>query len=350
MKTTVLSFAALVAASLLPAQDKAPAQAPNPKTKAHEALAMLAGDWQIHCKMAAVPGVPGMEKAQESTGTEHVELICNGLWVKSTIDSTHQGKPFQGIWLVGYDPFAKTYKSIWASSMDEPACEAVVTWDEKTKTWTSTGKAPTGEAVRSQYVFKDNDNSIETCWMTGADGKEVECMQMMRKRGKGAMARDASASSDMPVAKELALLAQGVGNWTAKVTMTMPGQPASEETCTEQVAKICNGKWTWSNFKGSMMGMPFEGHALCGYDNIAKKYVTYWLDSCCATASRVEGSLDEAKRQFTFSGSCVDPQGKPMTIKQIYSQPDADTRSLHMTSTGAEGAHEMKIAYTRVKG
>ena len=64
----------------------------------------------------------------------------------------------------------------------------------------------------------------------------------------------------------------------------------------------------------------------------------------------LEGSLDEAKKQFTFNGSCLDPQGKPMTIKQLYSLPDADTRSLHMTSNCAEGAHEMKIAYTRVKG
>jgi hypothetical protein len=351
MKTTVLCCAALVAATFLPAQaEKAIAkQPPNPKTNAHEALAALAGDWQTTCKMAAVPGVPGMEKASESTGTEHAELICNGLWLKSTIDSTYQGKPFQGVWLAGYDPFAKTYRSIWVSSQDEPACEATGTWDEKAKTWTFTGKSPMGE-VRSQYVFRDNDNSTETCWIVAPDGKETECMQMQRKRAKAAVARDASASTDQAAGKELALLAQNVGNWTAKMTMTMPGQPATEETCTEQIAKICNGKWIWSNFKGSMMGMPFEGHALAGYDPTSKQFVTFWIDSCCATPSRSTGTFDDAKKQFTFSGSALDEHGNPTTVRQICSQPDPDTRTLQMTCTGAQGTHEMKISYSRVKG
>ncbi|HEU4418436.1 MAG TPA: hypothetical protein VFT55_05825, partial [Planctomycetota bacterium] len=72
MKTTTLCLAAILAATFLPAQDpKAPAQPPNPKTKEHDALAMLVGNWQTTCKMNAMPGVQGMEKPSESTGTEH---------------------------------------------------------------------------------------------------------------------------------------------------------------------------------------------------------------------------------------------------------------------------------------
>jgi hypothetical protein len=346
-----LCLAAIVAATFLPAQEKAPAQQPpNPKVKEHDALALLVGNWQTACKMNAMPGVPGMEKAQESTGTEHTELICNGLWLKSTLTSTWDGKPFQGVWLAGWDPIAKTYRSIWVSSMDEdPASEMTGSWDEKAKTWTFKGKSPMGD-FRSQLVFKDNDNSTETCWMTGADGKESECMQITRKRGKAGAAQEASAATDAAAPKEMSMLAQLVGNWTGKVTMTMPGEAATESTCTENVVKICNGKWTWTDVKGSMMGQPFEGHAITGYDNASKQLVSFWVDSCGMPPMRTAGAYDEAKKQFTFTGPCFDDQGKPATVKQICSQSDANTRTFHMMMNCSKGASEMKISYIRVKG
>jgi hypothetical protein len=347
-----LCLAAIVAATFLPAQGdpKAPAQPPNPKTKEHDALAALAGHWQTTCKMNAMPGVPGMEKASESTGTEHTELICNGLWLKSTIHSTWQGKPFQGVWLAGWDPIAKTYRSIWVSSMeDEAASEMTGNWDEKAKTWTFSGKVKEGE-IKSQFVFKDNDNSTETCWLTTPDGKQTECMQITRKRGKAGMPQDASATSDTAAAKEMLPLAQQIGRWTGKVTLTMPGQAPDEQTCTENVVKICNGRWTWSDVKGSMMGMPFEGHAITGYDNTSKQFISFWVDSCGSPPMRTSGTYDEAKKQFTFTGDCFDDQGKPATVKQMLSQPDANVRNFHMIMNCSKGPSEMKIAYTRLKG
>lgn len=348
MKNMTVSFAALVAATFLPAQDpKTPTAPPNPKTPAHEALAHLVGDWQDTCKMAAMPGVPGMEKATESTGTEHAELICNGLWLKSTVDSTYLGKPFQGVRLVGYDPFAQKYQSIWVSTQDEPACVGSGTFDEKTKTWTFTGNSPKG-AVRSQHVFQDADNSTETCYLTGPDGKETQCMQVVRKRGNAAAVRDASAAASKPAGKELALLAQDVGNWNCTTTCTMGGK-TTEEKCTDQVLSICDGKWIWSNFKGTAMGQPYEGHALTGWDNASKQYVCFWIDSSSATLARVAGANDETKKQITFAGSGLDEQGKSMTIHQVYTHPDADTRILDMTMQRAQGPAQTKITYKRAK-
>ena len=349
MKTMTLCIAALVAATFLPAQEKTPAQLPNPKTKEHDALALLVGNWQVNCKMNAMPGVKGMEKAMETTGTEHTELICNGLWVKSTFYGTYDGKPSQGVWLVGWDPIAKTYRAICVGSEEEQClCEMTATWDEKAKTWMFQGKTPDGE-IKSQFVFKDADNSTETCWMVGADGKQTEFMQMTRKRGKAGAAQEASAATDM-VSKEMAPLVQHLGNWTGKVTMTMPGEAATESTCTENVVKICNGRWTWTDVKGSMMGQPFEGHAITGYDNASKQLVSFWVDSCGMPPMRTAGAYDEAKKQITFTGSCFDDQGKPATVKQICSQPDANMRTFHMITNCSKGASEMKISYTRVKG
>ena len=123
MSKTRLAFVAAACIAACPtvrAQD-APADAgmPNPRHEQHDALRQLAGNWQlaIHCE--PMPGVPGMEEATDSTGTERAELICDGLWVKSTMRGTQAGEPFEGLWLVGYDPNAKRYTGVWASSHEE---------------------------------------------------------------------------------------------------------------------------------------------------------------------------------------------------------------------------------------
>lgn len=352
MKTTMLVVAALVAPPFVCAQDKPGSDAPalpNPKTKEHEALVPFAGQWQLHMKMEAMPGVPGMEKPHESTGTEHCELICNGLWLKATSTGTGvDGKPFEGLWLLGYDPWQKTYTGIWACNQEEPSSVMTGSFDAATKTWVFGGDSPMGK-FRSTLQFHDADSSIETCYLVGADGKETQCMQMTRKRSKGAMASDAVASFAKPASKELALLAEGVGTWDATVKMSAPGAPATEEKGTERVMPICDGKWFWSDWKGTMMGMPFEGHALTGYHPGEKKFVSYWIDSCCATHSQTTGVYDETKKAFVMTGACVDMTGKPSKIEQTCTHgPDMRTMTMKMISDAA--AQTMEIAYKRAKG
>jgi hypothetical protein len=322
---------------------------PNPKTKQHEALGMLTGHWDTVCKMASMPDMPGMEKASESKGTEHAELICNGLWLKSTIVGTGpDGKPFQGIWLAGYDPFKKHYSSVWVSNQEEPSCVFDGSYDDKAKTWTFTGSTPMGK-VRSIYTFKDGDNSTETCYVTDSSGKETECMQIVRKRSKTATVSDATAKAPKAPTKEHALLHEGLGMWDASVKSTVPGQPVTEEKGTENVVAICDGRWTWSDFKGTMMGMPFEGHALCGYDANEKKFVSYWIDSCTPTFSKTTGTYDEAKKQYQFTGTSVCPDGEEATVNQVYSVKDKDTRTLQMAFKGENMSHDMSITYKRAK-
>lgn len=359
MKTTFLLLTAFATSALLPAQEGKPApegkaggqQMPDPKTPGHAPLATLAGGWTSTCKMAAMPGVPGMEKPTETTGTEHAELICNGLWLKSTVNSTFDGKPFQGVWLVGYDPFAKKYSSIWVSTMDETAMLADGTYDEKTKTWTFTGSCPQGQ-MRSVVTMKDADSMVETSYLTPPGGKETECMVITRARAKGAIPADAtsrvSKGAEKPAAKELAILAEDAGTWEATLTCTPPGggQPMTEKG-TEVVVPICDGKWQWSDFNGTMGGQPFEGHGLTGFDAEKKQYISFWISSGAATASTTTGTYDEAKKTFTFSGNCVNCEGKPMAITQTYSRPDATTRNLQMSFKEPAGTSEMRIVYKR---
>ncbi len=348
MKIELLLCVACTATPFLGAQE---GQAmPSPKTEAHAALATLAGNWTTTGKTAALPGVPGMEEAKEWTGTEHAELICDGLWLKATADSTCKDEKARGLWLAGFDPTQKKYRGIYVSNMDEPCCEMDGSYDAATKTWTFTGKSPAGE-FRSVYRLTDADHSVETCYLV-ADGKQTECMRIDRTRNKSALGKVAAAptpatatTAKWPSAQH-ALLAAGIGDWNVTCTTLVPGQPAVEEKCAERVLPICDGKWFWSDFTGSMMGQPFEGHSLMGYDEGSKQYVSFWIDSYTATHSRTDGTYDAATKQWTFAGEC-DMGGKPAKIHQVYAQKDADTRDLQMTFESADGKQEMKLHYVR---
>jgi hypothetical protein len=345
MKSLPLVLTTLFAAALA-AQDQG---MPNPKHPEHDALKQLVGTWEFNMKMEAMPGVPGMEKASEAEGSESAELICNGIWLKSVINSTWQGAPFQGIWIAGYDPFAKKYTSYWVSS-DENECGLATmdgTYDAAKKTWTWNGKTPNGP-MRSVYVFSDPDTSIETCYATGPDGKETKCMEITRKRSKAPIAAEASAKAPAKVGKEHAMLHEGIGEWNAAVTMAgAPGQPASTEKGTEIAHSTCNGRWIWSHFSGQMMGAPFEGHGIVGYDPNEKKYVSVWIDSMNPCASKALGTYDEATKSFTFTGNCTDCTGQPMTMHEVLTVKDPSTRLLKMEFKTADKTEKMQIEYTR---
>lgn len=353
MPTQSRLFAALLAASSLAAQEPGTAAAapamPDPKHAEHQPLAALSGDWEFTMKMAAMPGVPGMEQASESKGSEHVEMVCNGLWLKSTIRSHWQGAPFQGIWLAGYDPFQKQYTSYWVSSDEHETGIAVMTgsYDAAKSTWTWRGTSPAG-AMRSTFALA-GDRSVETCFVTGKDGVETQCMEIVRTRAKSPLAEDASAKAPPKVGPEHAVLHRDLGSWDAEVACAAPGMPASKDRGSETVTATCNGRWTWSDFRGQLMGMPFEGHALVGYDPQQKQYLALWIDSMSATAALTAGTFDAATKSFALTGSCTCPLGKPMTIAESVRRFDDDTRSAKMEFTTEGQTTTMEITYRRRK-
>jgi hypothetical protein len=186
--------------------------------------------------------------------------------------------------------------------------------------------------------------------MKGPDGKEVQSMQIKRKRTKTPAAVEASVKAPAKLAKEHEQLHKDIGEWEATIlSSAAPGQQPTAEKGTERVIATCNGRWLWSDFKGQIMGAPFEGHGLVGYDPTSKQYVSLWIDSMSPAAGKTLGTFDATKNAYTFAGSCVDPTGKPMTMNEVLTWKDADTKVLKMEfKTGAETS-QMEISYKRQK-
>jgi hypothetical protein len=102
-----------------------------------------------------------------------------------------------------------------------------------------------------------------------------------------------------------------------------------------------------------MMGMPFEGMGCMGYDNVAKKHVSAWIDSMGTGIMYSEGTCDGSCNTITFNGEMLCPiehTNKP--YKYTYEIKGNDEFVMRWWSPSpADGKmfESMVITYTRVK-
>jgi Protein of unknown function (DUF1579) len=166
----------------------------------------------------------------------------------------------------------------------------------------------------------------------------------------------ASALAQMPpVPKpgpEHEILKRDVGVWDATVEMQgPPGAPASVSKGTETVSLMGGGLWQITEFKGEMMGQPFEGRGATGFDPNKKKYVGTWVDSMTTGLSLVEATLDPSKNVMTGTMEGTDPSGAVTKMKEVTEWKDADNRlfTLYVPMPDGKEFPVMKITYKRRK-
>jgi hypothetical protein len=106
-----------------------------------------------------------------------------------------------------------------------------------------------------------------------------------------------------------------------------------------------------TEFKSEMMGQPFEGRGVEGYDAAKKKYVGTWVDSMSSGLSISESTYDAAKKTMTGWIEGPDMSGKTSKMKAVTEQKDPDTRVFTMYMGGPDGkeAPAMRITYKRRK-
>jgi hypothetical protein len=148
------------------------------------------------------------------------------------------------------------------------------------------------------------------------------------------------------------MLAEGDGYWNAKVSMWMdPSQPPSESEATSKNEMIMNGLYQRTSHTGNMMGMPFHGESITGYDNIKKQFFSTWIDNMGSGIMMMNGGYDEASKKLTMTGTMTDPMtGKDIMVKNIttFTSPDENTFEMFMVVDGKD-VKNMEIVYTRAK-
>lgn len=160
----------------------------------------------------------------------------------------------------------------------------------------------------------------------------------------------AAQAPPMPTAgPEHAVLKEDVGTWDATIEVLMPGAPPGQASKGVEVnALSCNGLCLVTDFKGEIMGGPFQGHGVSTWDPSKKKYVGSWSDSMAAGLALTETTWDAASK--TMNGTMTAPDGSGGTAKMrstvVYT---AGKRVFSMFMTGPDGKEmpTMRITYTR---
>ena len=146
------------------------------------------------------------------------------------------------------------------------------------------------------------------------------------------------------------MMAKDDGTWNAEVSMWMsPDAPPAKSTGSCTNIMIMGGRYQQSAFKGTMMGKPFEGMGLMGYDNAKKTFVSSWVDNMGTGIMNMEGTWDEATKSITLKGKTADPMtGKDLDVREVYKVIDDKNHlmEMYMTTDGKE-MKTMEIKFTR---
>ena len=150
-----------------------------------------------------------------------------------------------------------------------------------------------------------------------------------------------------------AMLAKSNGTWTTDITSWMdPEKPPMKSTGTSVNKMIMGGRYQESINTGNMMGMPFEGRSLTGYDNAKKAFVNTWIDNMGSGIMIMEGTWDDATKTITFKGTGMDPMTmRENNYRQTFKVIDDNNQFMEMYGPGPDGKDYkmMEIKFTRKK-
>jgi len=150
-------------------------------------------------------------------------------------------------------------------------------------------------------------------------------------------------------------LARAVGHWSGSTTQWMaPGTEPMKSEISCDISSFLDGRFTKCEYSGEIPGMgPFHGVGFNGYDNVAQKYISIWLDNCGTGIMTGEGtqSADGKTMTWTYEYSCPITK-KQQTMRQVERWTGDDAMVLEMFGNDPKSGKEyqmMRCEVTRSK-
>src|SRR5258708_540557 len=105
------------------------------------------------------------------------------------------------------------------------------------------------------------------------------------------------------------MLKKMAGEWNAKVTSQMdPSQPPQVENSTSTLTMLMDGRYCQEVTSGQMMGQPFSGMGLTGYDNVLGRYVSTLVHNMGTGIMTSTGTADaHDQAPYTSTASAMRP-------------------------------------------
>lgn len=142
-----------------------------------------------------------------------------------------------------------------------------------------------------------------------------------------------------------------LGDWSTVTKIYGMGPEPMSSTGEASFSWLFDGRWLQQRYAGSMMGQPFTGMGITGYDNFRNQFVNIWLDDMSTVLTVTSGLLDRTGETLVTYG----PMDEPM-LDQINKMAKYVTRiidekthvfEIHDPSIGEENSLVVEITYTR---
>ena len=149
------------------------------------------------------------------------------------------------------------------------------------------------------------------------------------------------------------LLGRFVGTWdtVGRTWMEGPDGPVSESQGVVETRWLIPGLWLIEEVKTEMMGRPFQGFSISGYDNVKKKHVGMWVDSLSTALLTMEGHFDPEGKTLAVYGTSSDPatgeHDKLMGYLTHLVDDDHHVFEIRDYSRRPEGVKTMVLEYAR---
>jgi hypothetical protein len=146
-------------------------------------------------------------------------------------------------------------------------------------------------------------------------------------------------------------LAATAGSYDMKVkSWHDPSQPPMEDTGTATRTMTLDGRVLLEDVNATMMGGPFTGRGMMGYDNVSGKYWSTWNDSMSTGIMVSTGTCDPTGKTCTLTGSWNDPIKKgPVKSRMTTKWTSPTVEVFEMYGPGKDGKEMkmMEITYTK---
>ncbi len=141
-----------------------------------------------------------------------------------------------------------------------------------------------------------------------------------------------------------------VGNWKLEIKSWM--DPASEPMVsmgTAERSMVMDGRVLQETMQSDMMGTPFSGRSLTGYNNVTGKYWGTWIDTMSTGVFVSHGSRDADSGAITLDGEFVNPMtgGTTKTRSIMHAEGDDKMVFAWYEDHGEGEMKTMEITYTR---
>jgi hypothetical protein len=136
------------------------------------------------------------------------------------------------------------------------------------------------------------------------------------------------------------MMANFAGNWNTTSTMWMtPGSEPTVSNGTTTGEMIMGGRYLLLKHTGSVMGMPFEGMSIEGFDNATQTFNSVWIDNMGTGIMYSTGKYNEAANQIEYTAKMIDPvSGNLLDTRQIakFNEDGTMTFEMYMPYEGTE--------------